>query len=155
MSNETKVDKVSELAQKPGEPRPVWLVRVGLAIVAWFRKPRSRIGLALAACVLLQGCATAAWHNYQVVNAERGERDQIEAGRIPLVKTNVDLVRENWFGYGVAAALDACAGVLLYRAYREWKDDGDTVYVPNVTNNYYPEPATETEATDEGTSAGE
>ena len=144
----TETDHIADLAPLPAEPRPVWLARVGLWLIAWFRKPRSRLGLVLAACVLVQGCATSAWHNYQVLEAERSEQAQLDAGRIPLVKTNGDLIRENWAGYVAGLILDAGSMLLLHKAYRDWRDDeGNIVVSPNVENNYYPVPIADDGAT--------
>ena len=113
-------------------------------VAGWWRAPRSRIGLALAvcACLLAQGCATAAWHNYQVAEAERSEREQIEAGLIPLVKTNGDIIRDNWAGYVGGAVLD---GVLAYCVYKYVERDDEDTTVNNSTtiNNPPPDPIAE------------
>jgi hypothetical protein len=141
-TNETvKVDRVSELLPKVDESRPCWIARVVASVVAWFRKPRSRIGLGaalVAGCLLAQGCATSAWHNYQVAQAEQSEREQLEAGKIPLVKTNADLIRDNWFGYVVGITLDAGAAYCVYRYVERDDRENHTTY---NDNRVLPEPA--------------
>ena len=88
--------------------------------------------------------ATAAWHNYQVAEAEAFERAEIEAGRIPLVKTNGQIVGENLWGYAAAVAIDAATVYAVYRFVND--DDGDTVNNTTVNHNYPPEAETEAEA---------
>ena len=140
------LDSIGSLFPAPNEDRPTWIGRVFRAVAAWWRKPRSRIGLLLL-CVaaLCQGCATAAWHNYNVAEAEAFERAELEAGRIPLVKTNGQIVQENLWGYVGAVALDGLMGYAVYKLVKP-DDDGDTVNNTTVNHNYPPEPEAEPEA---------
>ena len=81
-NTEEPTDNLSDLLPKQNETRPSWIARIAARIVAWWRKPRSRIGLAVAlaaGCALCQGCATAAWHNYQVAEAETEAEAEHEA----------------------------------------------------------------------------
>lgn len=139
------LDSIGSLLPAPNEDRPTWIGRVFRAVAAWWRKPRSRIGLLLL-CVaaLCQGCATAAWHNYNVAEAESFERAELEAGRIPLVKTNGQIIGEHLWGYAAAVAIDAATVYAVYRFVND--DDGDTVNNTTVNHNYPPEPEAEPEA---------
>lgn len=128
--------------------RYFWAVRIAGGVFNWFGRARSRIPLnplrwfgvlVVAGCLLAQGCATSAWHNYQVAQAEQSERDQLDAGKIPLVKTNADLIRDNWFGYVVGIALDAGAAYCVYR-YVERDDRETTVHTTYNDNRVLPEP---------------
>jgi hypothetical protein len=137
--------------------RYFWAVRLLGGLFNWWGRKRSRIEwnpakwfgvLLVSACLLAQGCATSAWHNYQVSEAERSERDQLDAGLIPLVKTNGDLVRENWFGYVVGLAIDAGAAYCVYRyVEREDRRAGD-VYHTEI--NYPPETVTDDSGSEGG-----
>jgi hypothetical protein len=151
----TETDKLTDLMQKPAEPRPMWIARVGLWLISWWKKPRSRIGLVLvASAMLFQGCSTAgrlgaavgatagvvAWHNYCVAEAERDERAQIDAGLTPLVLTNGGLVQKHKWGYIGFGLLGALAGNQI-ADYAADKAETTTVYPPaNVENNYFPDP---------------
>lgn len=157
-TNETvKVDKVSELLPKVNESRPCWIARVVGSVLAWFRGPRSRIGLAAAlaaGCLLMQGCATngpsvlgaaagafaggAACHNYFVAEAEAEERAMLEAGKIPIPQSNWDLIRENWWAYGLSTVGGGAAGWGIAEWARDRGDNGDTTTVNETTNNYLP-----------------
>lgn len=129
----TETDNVGSLLPAAGETKLGWGARILKLLTGWWRKPRSRVGfLLVATAILMQGCATAAWHNYQVAEAEASERAQLEAGLIPLVKTNGDIVRDNWAGYVGGALLD---GAALYFAYKYIQRDTDQVVNNNTTNN--------------------
>jgi hypothetical protein len=131
--------------------RYFWAVRILGGVYRWWNRPRERIslnplrwfaGLLVAGCILCQGCATSAWHNYQVAEAEASERAQLEAGLIPLVKTNGDIVRENWFGYVVGVALDAGAAYCIYKyVERDDRQPKNETYYTTIT--YPADPAPE------------
>lgn len=154
-SKEPETDSLSQLAPVPNETALGWFARIRARIAAWWRKPRSRIGLLIVgvAC-LAQGCRTSTlgpivgavagvtiYHNYLVAEAEAWEREEVEAGRTPLRVSNGDLVKSHAWGYALSGAAGGVAGHLLSRG----DDDKDENTTYNVTNNTYPPDPAEAE----------
>jgi hypothetical protein len=164
-------DRVTDLLPVAGEDRPMWLMRVIGSLPAWWRKPRSRVGFVLAlAGMLAQGCATSgptvagaavgglagfvACHNYMVAESERFEKDEVAAGRIPLTKTNGDLMRDNWLVYAGSIGGGAAVGWGVAR-WAEDRAEGDDVDIHNETTINEAPPIVEPEPEIEATDAGE
>ena len=160
------VDRVTDLLPKAGEDRPMWIMRVLLAVKAWLAKPRSKVGWALAlACMLgASGCSTSspsmmagaagatagvvAWHNYCVARELESEQRQVDAGLTPMVKSNGQVIRDNAWGYPIFGLVGWGAGYGL----AEWARDGGKKQgdVTNIENYNYPpaEPAEPEEPAD-------
>jgi len=158
---EARGDRVTDLLPQPGEDRPMWIMRVVGSVLAWFRKPRSRIGWLLPvalAGLLASGCSTSGpkvlgtigggvagfvvYHNYRVAESERAEKEMEREGIIPLRQSNADLIRSDPVGYALATLGGSAFG---YGA-TAWAEDrakgGDTVTTIHNDNRVTPpEPA--------------
>lgn len=160
------VDRISNLFPIAGEPLASWIVRIITAPLRWRRKPRSRVGwivalacgLALAtparaetpdlvAALVGGGLGMTAWHNYCVADAEAYERAQIEAGLIPMVKTNGGVFLGNWKGYFISAIVAGGASYIVARWARAEEDRAEPpviIYPPETVKPEQPEESGET-----------
>jgi hypothetical protein len=154
-----EADRITELLPRLGEPRVGWFARVFGRVGGWLKKPRSRIGWALAvsAGLLCQGCSTSGpkmlggiggaaagfvmYHNYKVAQSEAWEKDEVAAGRLPLSLTNEALIRSDPFGYGLATFGGGVFGWGV-AAWAEDRAEGDTVVEGDTIINEAP-PAAE------------